>query len=342
MTGHTPSLYIATDYAQWALDQEASELSRITSRLGIFTKIGRSTVIGVNRNVYHTSFFEINKKRTFWFGHKLAFDYFHGTDTTNPIFQKTHNNLMRYHMKISRIRTTNQDMAQIILKSGITKGKVKIIPLAVSDFFFAGRDTQKIENIQAKVNIPSNAKVIASFQKDGEGWGAGLNPKLIKGPDIFLKVVGALVKEIPNIFVLLTGPSRGYVIEGLKKLGIAHHHSYLTEYREISNYYGLADLYLITSRDEGGPKSFLESLACGVPVVSTKVGQIKDLGTHGKNCMLSEIDDVDTLVKNCIQVLHDQDLKKRIQHEGLTLAKANVYDKQIELWKDFFKGYVLD
>ena len=29
--------------------------------------------------------------------------------------------------------------------------------------------------------------IIGSFQKDGQGWGDGTMPKLIKGPDIFAK-----------------------------------------------------------------------------------------------------------------------------------------------------------
>ena len=37
------------------------------------------------------------------------------------------------------------------------------------------------------LGIPEDYTVIGSFQKDGKGWGEGLKPKLIKGPDILLK-----------------------------------------------------------------------------------------------------------------------------------------------------------
>ena len=36
-------------------------------------------------------------------------------------------------------------------------------------------------------------------------------------------------------------------------------------------------LYLVTSREEGGPMGLLESMASGIPVVSTNVGMARDL-----------------------------------------------------------------
>jgi glycosyltransferase involved in cell wall biosynthesis len=42
-------------------------------------------------------------------------------------------------------------------------------------------------------------------------------------------------------------------------------------------YYHALDLYLITSREEGGPKGLVESISSSVPVVSTRVGMAVDL-----------------------------------------------------------------
>ena len=108
--------------------------------------------------------------------------------------------------------------------------------------------------------------VIGSFQKDGKGWGEGNEPKLIKGPD-----------------VLLTGPARGYVKTGLESLKIPCKHLYLQDYREIGKYYQALDAYLVTSREEGGPKGVLESMASGIPLISTRVGQAQDLVKQGIN-----------------------------------------------------------
>ena len=36
------------------------------------------------------------------------------------------------------------------------------------------------------------------------------------------------------------------------------------------------DLYLVSSREEGGPKAIVESMASGVPLVTTNVGMAND------------------------------------------------------------------
>ena len=117
--------------------------------------------------------------------------------------------------------------------------------------------------------------VIGSFQKDGQGWKDGMLPKMIKGPDIFYKVVSDLSKDF-NIKILLTGPARGYLKKKLDSNKISYIHSYLDDYSKLIDYYHALDFYLITSREEGGPMGLLESISSGVPVVSTNVGMASD------------------------------------------------------------------
>ena len=103
------------------------------------------------------------------------------------------------------------------------------------------------EKIKIKLGIPKDSHLIGSFQKDGTGWGNGLEPKLIKGPDIFLKVVSALKQKYSELAVLLTGPARGFVKNGLRDMNIDYYHFKLDDYSQISNFYSVLDLYIISS-----------------------------------------------------------------------------------------------
>ena len=67
---------------------------------------------------------------------------------------------------------------------------------------------------------------------------------MIKGPDIFLEVVSNLKSEIPNLWVLLSGLSRGYVKNGLDKLGVSYRHQYLKNFRDLPKLYDALDLYI--------------------------------------------------------------------------------------------------
>ena len=69
-----------------------------------------------------------------------------------------------------------------------------------------------------------SAFVVGSFQKDGVGWEEGLEPKLIKGPDVLLAAVERLRQRVPELWLLLTAPARGYVKEGLERIGVPYRH----------------------------------------------------------------------------------------------------------------------
>ena len=62
---------------------------------------------------------------------------------------------------------------------------------------------------------------------------------------------------------MLLGPSRGYVTKNLKKendIDFFHYQLSENNYEKIVNFYNCLDAYLITSRQEGGPKGLLESI----------------------------------------------------------------------------------
>jgi len=198
-----------------------------------------------------------------------------------------------------------------LIKYGLKKEKVVVIPLGVDLSIFKSKTKSEKRQTKKKLGLPENKIVIGSFQKDGVGWGEGLEPKLVKGPDIFLKVVKKLAKKYP-IYVLLTGPARGYVKKGLEKMRIPFMHRFLKNYLDIAEYYNALDLYLVTSREEGGPKAILESMACGIPLITTKVGIASDIIRDRKNGMMTDIENTGDLVKKSVLVLENKNLEKKI------------------------------
>jgi glycosyltransferase involved in cell wall biosynthesis len=117
-------------------------------------------------------------------------------------------------------------------------------------------------------------------------------------------------------------------------------HCYLKHYPEIASLYHCLDVYLIASREEGGPKSVLESMASGVPLVTTRVGQAQDLVAHSRNGWMVESGDVEGLahwVAHCVECRQD---RQRAVDGGLTTARMNSYEAQLPLWKKFFDGFV--
>jgi glycosyltransferase involved in cell wall biosynthesis len=248
--------------------------------------------------------------------------WFHGTpDDPDKNISSLFHILPRTVDLLKKIVVSCKISQQILVDCGIDAAKVVKIPLGIDLARFFPLSEAKRFSLRKQMGIPTNAICVGSFQKDGIGWGDGFEPKLIKGPDIFVKVIANIFREHKNLYVILTGPARGYIKEGLKKSGITFGHYNLANYHDIVQLYQILDMYLITSRSEGGPQALLESWATGVPVVSTNVGMAADLIVHGKNGMLANVEDVTALTEHASSLIEDFSLRETCRKNALEEVK---------------------
>ena len=213
---------------------------------------------------------------------KYVVTYFHGKPEDGKAARKQIEHFIDSSKSIDYVVTAATVIEKRLQDWGIPKDKIIKIPLGVDTENFSPIGNEEKIKLRKKIGIPDNCYVIGSFQKDGVGWGDGMEPKLIKGPDIFVKAMERLNKHF-NIFVLLTGPARGYVKKELERLNIPYLHKYASHYPDLNKYYRVLDAYLVASREEGGPKAILESMASGVPIVSTNVGMAEDVILNSVN-----------------------------------------------------------
>lgn len=334
-------LILVHDIATWVINWEMRELSALAHRLHIRTVHPRWRGFCRNQSVFLGSQFFLFADSWIHSPHRLAVAYFHGKPNSGePEFDQLYSRLCAHHSRFSRVQVSHSEMEQVVLESGIDPAKVFRIPIGVNLSFFTPQTRDSRERARERLGIPQYAVVVGSFQKDGVGWGDGNDPKRIKGPDVFLRAMEILHAKIPELYVLLSGPARGYVKAGLQKLGIPFKHCYVKAYPQIAELYHALDLYLVTSRQEGGPKAVLESMACGVPLVTTRVGQAMDLVRHGKNAWMVDIDDAEALAHWAGRVLAQPLESITVLSEARRTAEQNDYLHQTELWRKFFDGFV--
>lgn len=136
------------------------------------------------------------------------------------------------------------------------------------------RRTMSTEDAKRSLNIADDLYVIGSFQRDTEGNDL-ISPKLEKGPDLFVDAVLKIKQRQPNVFVLLGGWRRQYVISHLKENKVPYMYKEDNDPRNqphVNRMYEALDLYAVTARYEGGPQALLECGLVGVPTVSRPVG----------------------------------------------------------------------
>jgi len=278
-----------------------------------------------------------------WFssGNRLGAAYFHGKPGTgNAEFDSCFECLQKHHEQVACIQVSYSEMRDVVLGSGISPEKVHLIPIGISQQYFRRQTAESKKVARMRYGVPPDAFVLGSFQKDGEGWKEGLRPKLVKGPDVFVEVVRQLKDRVPSLFVLLGGPSRGYVKRELDRMGVPYAHHWVKQYPEIGEMFQAIDVYVVASREEGGPKAVLESMASGVPLVSTRVGQAMDLVSHNENGWMVDVEDADGLTDACVEICEKRGELVDVIDSGLQTAELNSYESQLPQWKLLLESLV--
>ncbi len=91
---------------------------------------------------------------------------------------------------------------------------------------------------------------------------------------------------------------------------------------DMRSLYQSADIFLLTSEYEGTPNVVLEAMACAVPAVSTRVGDVPDIVTHGLTGYLAEADDEDAMTEGLEKLADVPELRKRIGLAGREFVAA--------------------
>jgi glycosyltransferase involved in cell wall biosynthesis len=336
-------LFVEQEAARWVLAYEARQLERTARALGV--ELGPpGWARGVSEQaIFHLSQFTLLLYGFERHGNHLGFAWFHGRPGTPgmPEFDACFETMRARHAEIDRVQVTNRAMEDLVLGTGVAAEKVHRIPIGIDVEAFPLRDAASRSAARESLRLPASAFVVGSFQKDGVGWGDGLEPKLIKGPDVLLAVAERLCERVPELVFLLTGPSRGYVRAGLERLGVPYRHALLPDVDALPEAYAAIDVCLVSSRDEGGPRAVLEAMATGVPLVSTRVGQAVDLVRDGENGWLAEVEDVDALVELAARVASaPADELERMRAAGRRTAEETSYVALRPRWRELLTGFV--
>jgi glycosyltransferase involved in cell wall biosynthesis len=124
--------------------------------------------------------------------------------------------------------------------------------------------------------------------------------------------------------LVVVGPKTPYyreVWETTRSLGLEEDVRYLdyVPNEELPSYYGLADLYVYPSSEEGFGLTPLEAMACGCPVVTSGASSLPEV--VGDAAVLVNPTDADELAEAMGRVLSDRDLKSSLIRKGSERAR---------------------
>ena len=105
---------------------------------------------------------------------------------------------------------------------------------------------------------------------------------------------------------------------------------------DVNGLYNQATLFVQTSRHEGFCLPILEAMAAGCPVICTDAHGNRDFCFDGKNCLMVEQDNVQSVSTAIGRLMGDDQLRKRLVEEALETAKSFRWDAVIDKTEKFF------
>ncbi|MDI6704118.1 MAG: glycosyltransferase [bacterium] len=168
--------------------------------------------------------------------------------------------------------------------------------------------------------------------------------ELPKDPFLLIESFYLINRTYEDAFLVLVGEGRlkNKVIQKVKELGLLKRVIFLGKKTpfEVSQLINISNLMILSSAFEGMPRIALESLACGLPVVATNVGEIHLIVKDGVSGKLVSSRDPSDLAKAAIEVISSPpsvfSCKKIVSHYSQTKVLPHLYNKIKEIQGDEF------
>jgi glycosyltransferase involved in cell wall biosynthesis len=185
--------------------------------------------------------------------------------------------------------------------------KVFVIPNGVDVDRFQPRPELR-DALRTALGIPVTAPLV--------GIVAALRPE--KHHELFLRAAALVRQQRPGAHFIIVGdgPELPNVEKWIDELSVRDCVHLLGTRSDTPQLLAAWDAFALTSHNEANPVSILEALACGVPVVATRVGSIPETVVPGETGYLAEPGNACEIAGHLLSLLDNRDLAVRLGATG--------------------------
>ena len=161
----------------------------------------------------------------------------------------------------------------------------------------------------------------------------------VKGIPVLLEVFNVLADQYPDLELRIVGdgPQRSAYQERCRELGIDDRVNFVGDvpYHEMADHYRQSRIFVLPSRNEGLPRTVLEAMASGTPVVTTALPQLESV-VDGAGYTV-QAGEVGEFVKTIRRLLDDESHCRELGETGRNrVVSENSWTETVEQTTDVY------
>ena len=233
----------------------------------------------------------------------------HGTDITlvglHPSFQAiTQFSILRSH---GLTAVSDFLKRETVRDFSVPESRIEVVPNFVDTRIYR----PGLEPCHRATLAPDGEKIVMHIS----------NFRPVKRVEDVVEIFALVLRQVSSRLVLVgDGPDLPRARLKVEELGIRDRVVFLGEYTPVQELLSCSDLFLLPSRSESFGLAALEAMACGSPVVASRVGGLPEVIIDGETGHLCEVGDIDEMAAASTRVLSDDKHRKELSDAGHALA----------------------
>jgi N-acetyl-alpha-D-glucosaminyl L-malate synthase BshA len=152
-----------------------------------------------------------------------------------------------------------------------------------------------------------------------------------------VEVFAGIRKQVKSKLIMVgDGPERSRVEQFCREHHLCDEVVFLGNVKNPMEVLSIADLFILPSESESFGLSALEAMAHGVPVISTNTGGLPEVNRHGVTGMMSNVGDVEDMIKNSVYLLSDTLRLERFRQKALDRAKEFSMERILPMYEQVY------
>jgi L-malate glycosyltransferase len=133
------------------------------------------------------------------------------------------------------------------------------------------------------------------------------------------------------------GPERARLAQQAAEADLTEHVEILGEQDDVRELLSSADVFLLPSAQESFGLAAAEAMACGTPVVASRVGGLPEVITHDETGFLHAPDDLEGMAASALALLTDSALRNRLsQAARATIVERYCEERIVPMYEEFY------